>query len=138
MNKFIKFLTLIIMASLPVVFSACSDDKEADEPGIEVNTPLIGTWSGTLADDEVDLMVSFSFRGNGKFTAVMSQEVDNIEDDSMVTVSGEYTFTQSSSLLSMVGKTNKGKEYRMTVKCTVAGNTMTWLTSDGETVILTK
>ena len=138
MNKFIKFLTLIIMASLPVVFSACSDDKKADEPVVEENTPLIGTWSGTLADDEVDLMVSFSFSGNGKFTAVMSQEVDNIEDDSMVTVSGEYTYTQSSSLLSMLGKTNKGKEYRMTVKCTVAGNTMTWLTSDGETVFLTK
>ena len=126
------------MASLPVVFSACSDDKKADEPVVEENTPLIGTWSGTLADEEVDLMVSFSFSGNGKFTAVMSQEVDNIEDDSMVTVSGEYTYTQSSSLLSMLGKTNKGKEYRMTVKCTVAGNTMTWLTSDGETVILTK
>ena len=138
MNKYLKLFMLFLVAALPLTFASCGSDDKDDDEEIEIVTPIVGTWNGTIKDEDITLMVSYTFRSNGLFTARFDRETSIMDDDNSVVVNGSYTYNQGQKLLSMQGHYDGGKNYSLTARCEISGTTMTWTTSDGETITLRK
>lgn len=129
---------LFLVAALPLAFASCGSDDKDDDKELEIVTPIVGTWNGTIKDDDISLMVSYTFRSTGLFTARFDRETSIMDDVNSLVVNGSYTYNQGQKLLSMQGYYDGGKVYSLTARCEISGTTMTWTTSDGETITLRK
>lgn len=90
MKKQIYLLFLAIFATLPLVLTSCGDDN--DDPA--ASNPLIGTWVGTLADDDNSAdteIVTMTFTADGKMTA---SGVDSSDAEWVWSFSGNYKVSE--------------------------------------------
>ncbi|MDE6081872.1 MAG: DUF4923 family protein [Muribaculaceae bacterium] len=137
MNKLIKLFMLMMVVSLPVMFTSCGDDDNDDDIP-PVDTPIVGTWGASVTDEDGTVFLTYTFRNTGMFTAQFNDESDSFEEVSKQVINGSYTYTQSANHLTMRGNYTGGGSFGLTVKCVIEGNTMTWTEDDGTVTVFTK
>lgn len=125
-----KIFSLLLILTTMLTLGACSDNN--DEPKSNTSSELVGTWvyEKSTNNNKLDITISvesvFVFNANNTFQWDINSKMDG-KIINTTGIQGTYSYKPNTLTLCYDGQSDE-------VECVIHGNSMTLLTSGGESM----